>query len=116
VKHPRKSLDTLIHAPVRFSIVAALASVDEADFKTLRDTIEVTDSALSKQITLLEQAGYVTVRKAFVGKRARTWLSLTGAGRAAFARHLAALRDIAAWEPEPTSEPADHGAPENSSP
>ncbi|MCF4139605.1 transcriptional regulator [Streptomyces sp. Tue 6430] len=116
MKHPRKSLDTVIHAPVRFSIVAALASVDEADFKTLRDTIEITDSALSKQIALLEQAGYVKVRKAFVGKRARTWLSLTGDGRTAFTRHLAALRDIAAWEPEPTSEPEDHGAAENSSP
>ncbi|WP_329102270.1 winged helix-turn-helix domain-containing protein [Streptomyces sp. NBC_01439] len=102
--HPRKSLDTLIHAPVRFSIAAALASVDEADFRTLRDTIEISDSALSKQITLLEQAEYVKVRKAFVGKRARTWLSLTAKGRVALTRHLAALRDIAEWEPEQTAE------------
>ncbi|MGI5450610.1 winged helix-turn-helix domain-containing protein [Streptomyces sp. CA-243310] len=95
----------MIHAPVRFSIAAALASVDEADFRTLRDTIEISDSALSKQITLLEQAEYVKVRKAFVGKRARTWLSLTAQGRLALARHLAALRDIAAWEPEQAAEP-----------
>ncbi|MCX5115208.1 transcriptional regulator [Streptomyces sp. NBC_00378] len=96
--HPRKSLDSVIHAPVRFSIAAALASVDEADFKTLRNIIEITDSALSKQISLLEQAGYVKVRKAFVGKRARTWLSLTGKGRTALGRHLNALREIAAWD------------------
>ncbi|MEU0987198.1 MULTISPECIES: transcriptional regulator [unclassified Streptomyces] len=102
--HPRKSLDTFIHAPVRFSIAAALASVDEADFRTLRDTIEVTDSALSKQIALLEQAEYVKVRKAFVGKRARTWLSLTRKGRTAFTGHLAALQEIAAWEPERADE------------
>ncbi|MBT2406302.1 MULTISPECIES: transcriptional regulator [unclassified Streptomyces] len=98
--HPRKSLDAVIHAPVRFSIAAALASVDEADFRTLRDTIEITDSALSKQITLLEQAEYVKVHKSFVGKRARTRLSLTATGREAFTRHLAALRDIAEWEPD----------------
>ncbi|MFC7976606.1 winged helix-turn-helix domain-containing protein [Streptomyces cinereoruber] len=108
--HPRKSLDAVIHAPVRFSIVAALAPVDEADFRTLRDAIEITDSALSKQLALLEQAGYVKARKAFVGKRARTWLSLTATGREAFTRHLAALRDIAAWQPErepdPDPEPA----------
>ncbi|WP_331452436.1 winged helix-turn-helix domain-containing protein [Streptomyces sp. SS162] len=97
--HPRKSLDTVIHAPVRFSIAAALASVDEADFKTLRDAIEITDSALSKQISLLEQADYVKVRKAFVGKRSRTWLSLTPKGRNAFSHHLAALREIASWDP-----------------
>ncbi|MEW1654722.1 transcriptional regulator [Streptomyces sp. NPDC093707] len=105
--HPRKSLDTLIHAPVRFSIAAVLAAVDEADFETLRDTIEITDSALSKQIALLEQAGYVKVRKAFVGKRARTWLSLTGKGRVAFTHHLAALRDIAGWEPGQADERGD---------
>ncbi|HET6858729.1 MAG TPA: transcriptional regulator [Streptomyces sp.] len=96
--HPRKSLDPVIHSPVRFSIAAALASVDEADFQTLRAAIEITDSALSKQIALLEEADYVKVRKGFVGKRSRTWLSLTGKGRAALGRHLGALREIAAWE------------------
>lgn len=96
--HPRKSLDPVIHSPVRFSIVAALASVDEADFQTLREAIEITDSVLSKQISLLEQADYVKVRKGFVGKRSRTWISLTGKGRAALSRHLSALREIAAWE------------------
>ncbi|MEU2994815.1 winged helix-turn-helix domain-containing protein [Streptomyces griseoincarnatus] len=97
--HPRKWLDSVIHAPVRFSIAAALASVDEADFRTLRDAIEITDSALSKQIALLEEAGYVKVRKGFVGKRARTWLSLSPKGRTALTRHVAALQEIASGTP-----------------
>jgi len=50
---------------------------------------------LSKQVATLESAGYVKVKKGYVGKRPRTWLSLTATGRAAFERHLAALRDIA---------------------
>jgi DNA-binding MarR family transcriptional regulator len=83
---------------VCFSIAAALASVDEADFRTLRDAIEVTVSALSQQLALLEEAGYGKVRKGFVGKRSRTWLSLTGKGRTALSRHLGALREIAAWD------------------
>jgi DNA-binding MarR family transcriptional regulator len=99
VTHPRKSLDPLIHAPVRFSLTAALAAVDEADFRSLRDALEVTDSALSKQVAVLEQAAYVKVRKAFAGKRARTWISLTPVGREAFTRHLAALRHIATGQP-----------------
>ncbi|MFJ1593095.1 winged helix-turn-helix domain-containing protein [Kitasatospora albolonga] len=97
--HPRNSLDSVIHAPVRFSITAALASVDEADFKTLRDAVEITDSALSKHIALLEEAGYVKVRKGFVGKRTRTWLSLSPKGRAALTRHVAALQAIASGAP-----------------
>lgn len=93
--HARHQLDPVIHAPVRFSIAATLAAVDEADFATVRDAVEVTDSALSKQVTQLEEAGYVKVRKGYVGKRPRTWLSLTSAGRKAYARHLDALRAIA---------------------
>ncbi len=93
--HARHRLDETIHAPVRFSIVAALAGVDDAVFGTLRDAIEVSDSTLSKQVTVLEKAGYVKVRKGYVGKRPRTWLSLTRAGRSAYEEHLAALRAIA---------------------
>lgn len=85
----------LAAAPVRFSIVAALADVDEAEFGHVRDAVETSDSVLSKQSTQLEAAGYVRIRKGYVGKRPRTWLSLTSAGRDAYARHLEALRTIA---------------------
>lgn len=93
--HPRHRLDEVIHAPVRFSIVAALDGVDEAAFSRVRDAIEVSDSVLSKHATRLEDAGYVRIRKGYVGKRPRTWLSLTRAGRAAYEDHLRALRTIA---------------------
>ncbi len=93
--HARHRLDEVIHAPVRFSIVAALAKVENAEFAAVRDAIEVSDSVLSKQVSQLEAAGYVKVKKGYVGKRPRTWLSLTARGREAFAAHLDALRAIA---------------------
>ncbi|GAA4208718.1 transcriptional regulator [Microbispora amethystogenes] len=92
--HPRHELDEIIHAPVRLSIVAALAAAEKADFRFLRDTIEVSDSLLSKHVLTLEEAGYVRVEKAFVGKRGRTWLSLTERGRAAFENYMDVLRRI----------------------
>lgn len=95
MSHPRHQLDEVIHAPVRFAIVAALAAAEKAEFAFVRDTVEITDSALSKQVATLEKAGYVKVTKGYVGKRPRTWLSLTPAGRAAFTSHCAALRAIA---------------------
>lgn len=91
----RARLDEVIHSPVRLSVVAALAATDEAEFGAVRDAVEISDSALSKAVTVLEQAGYVTVRKGYVGKRPRTWLALTPDGRAALRDHLAALRAIA---------------------
>lgn len=94
MSHPRRSLDPVIHSPVRFSIVAALSGVDQSDFASLRDTIEVSDSTLSKQITILEDAGYLLIRKTFVGRRPRTYLTLTAEGHKAFGLHLRALREI----------------------
>ena len=95
MSHPRHGLDDLLGHAVRFSIAALLAAARQAEFSFVRDHVEVTDSMLSKQVSLLEQAGYVKVEKGHVGKRPRTWLSLTREGRRAFDRHLAALREIA---------------------
>jgi len=86
--------DELIHAPTRLSLVALLAAAEWAEIKYLRDALALSDSALSKQLSTLEAAGYVRVRKGFVGKRPRTWARLTPAGRAAFAGHVAALQRI----------------------
>ncbi|MCG2621870.1 transcriptional regulator [Arthrobacter sp. I2-34] len=94
--HPRLLLDEHLSLPVRLSIAAALARVDDAEFGTVRDAIEVSDPVLSKQIRVLEDAGYVSVRKGYVGKRPRTWLSLTNEGRAALDRHLKALHALIA--------------------
>lgn len=88
--------DELIHAPTRLSIVSLLAATQWADFKFIRDTVGLSDSALSKQLTTLEDAGYVEIRKGFVGKRPRTSARLNSIGRAAFEQHVAALQEIVA--------------------
>lgn len=95
LRHPRHGLDDLLGHPVRFSVAALLAAASKLEFSFVRDHVEVTDSMLSKQVSTLEQAGYVRVDKGFVGKRGRTWLSLTREGRRAFERHLGALQEIA---------------------
>jgi DNA-binding transcriptional ArsR family regulator len=93
---PRLNFDEFIHAPTRLSIVSLLAAADWVEFKFLRESVGLSDSALSKQLTTLEQAGYVTIRKDFVKKRARTRARLSQFGRAAFLAHVAALEDVLA--------------------
>ncbi|MFE5483133.1 winged helix-turn-helix domain-containing protein [Streptomyces sp. NPDC056527] len=93
--HPRHDLEPLLTSPVRLSVVAALAPLDKAEFAFVRDLVEVTDSALSKQVAALEEGGLVSVDKGRVGRRPRTWLALTADGRAVYRRHLDALRAIA---------------------
>ena len=94
-EHPRHDLIDALTNPVRFSVVAALNGVDNLEFATLRDQVQVSDSVLSRQASQLEGLGIVAIKKGYVGKRPRTWLSLTKDGRAQWARHLAALRQIA---------------------
>ncbi|GIE94272.1 winged helix-turn-helix domain-containing protein [Paractinoplanes rishiriensis] len=88
--------DELIHAPTRLSLVSLLAATEWADFKYLRDSVGLSDSALSKQLTTLEEAGYVEIRKSFVAKRPRTSARLSAAGRQSFTAHIAALQEIVA--------------------
>lgn len=98
-------LDPVIHAPTRLAIVALLAPLRDAEFGYVRDTLDLSDSALSKQISHLESAGYVEVRKGYVGKRPRTWVSLSTTGRSALSRHLAALRALIATAEQPATDP-----------
>ena len=90
----RARFDELIHAPTRLSIVSLLAASEWADFQFIRDSVGLSDSALSKQLATLEQAGYVVIGRGFVGKRPRTSARLTAAGRVAFDQHVAALQEM----------------------
>ncbi|WP_105566745.1 transcriptional regulator [Microbacterium halophytorum] len=94
--HPRHELDAAFQTPMRLSVMAALGRRTEIDFSTLRDTLEADDSSLSKAVSHLEKAGYVRTTKGYVGNRPRTWIQATAKGERAFARHLSALRSIAA--------------------
>ncbi|MBF8185661.1 transcriptional regulator [Nonomuraea sp. K274] len=89
-------LDPIIHAPTRLQIVSLLAAAEEAEFAFVRDNLDISDSVLSKHAGALEAAGYVKIRKGYVGKRPRTWFSLTSEGRRAYRNHVAALQAIIA--------------------
>jgi len=87
----------LIHQTVRLQIMAALNALDEEsqlDFGALRDLLGVTDGNLATHLRKLEDAGYIKVTKTFVGRRPRTYIAITPAGRQAFAEHVQALKQI----------------------
>jgi DNA-binding MarR family transcriptional regulator len=53
--------------------------------------LEVTQGNLSVQLRKLEEAGYVTIEKSFLGRKPRTRIRMTPEGRKAFAAYLDAL-------------------------
>jgi DNA-binding MarR family transcriptional regulator len=92
--------DELIHQPVRLRIMAALTALDPGeeglDFTRLKSLTGATDGNLGAHLDQLARAGYVEATKAFVGRRPRTTVTATAAGRAAFAHHVAFLKAIIA--------------------
>lgn len=90
------AFNEVIHAPNRLQICALLVSVDRAEFATIRDSLGVADSVVSKHLKVLTEAGYVTIDKPSGGGRVRTWAAITKEGRLAFARHVAELRRLTA--------------------
>jgi DNA-binding MarR family transcriptional regulator len=86
--------DELIHPSTRLSIVALLAAADWAEFSFVRDTLGLSDSALSKQFSTLEEVGYVVIERPVSVSRRRVRARLTATGRRAFLGHVAALQEI----------------------
>jgi DNA-binding MarR family transcriptional regulator len=88
--------NAVLHPPARLQIAAVLAQAQEAEFALLKSITGASDSVMSKHLSAMAEAGYVTLRKATSEGRQRTWARLTSSGRAAFRRHVKALEALAA--------------------
>jgi len=91
---PFLQLDRIIHERGRLAIMSMLAASAELSFTELRDTLEMTDGNLTTHVRTLQEAGYVSIAKSFRNRRPLTTVSLTAAGRQAFAQYVALLEQI----------------------
>jgi DNA-binding MarR family transcriptional regulator len=89
--HSIGKIDEVIHGRLRLGVMAYLANAEVADFNELKALLEVTQGNLSVQLRKLEDAKYVTIEKGFLGRKPRTQVRITPAGRKAFAVYLDAL-------------------------
>jgi len=96
VTHPASQLDDIVHQRLRLGILAILVEAQEADFRFLREQLLVSEGNLSSHLRVLDEAGLVEIRKGFEGRRPRTWIRATDAGRASLDREVAALRELVA--------------------
>ncbi len=60
---PEHRLDPLIHPTNRLRVCAALAAASQVEFSALQRAVELSASALSKQVHTLVDAGYVAQRR-----------------------------------------------------
>lgn len=86
-----EQLDPVIHSRIRLAVLSILISVKKASFSYLKETIETTDGNLSASLSKLEEAGYISIKKSFKGKKPLTTCSISEKGRTAFSNYLKAL-------------------------
>jgi DNA-binding MarR family transcriptional regulator len=103
--HPTAALSEVVHQRHRLGILTITSRSRQADFSYLREALSLTSGNLSTHLTVLEDAGLVRVEKGDEGRRPRTWVSITGAGRAALNAEMDALtRLVRAHDAEPDPE------------
>ena len=94
--HPANGLNDVVHQRVRLGILTIAHEARKVEFGYLRESLELTAGNLSQHLAVLERAGLVTIDKGYAGKRARTWITLTKAGRAALREEIDQLRQLIA--------------------
>jgi len=91
---PFLQLDRVIHEKGRLAIMSLLAASPELSFTEIRSTLQMTDGNLTAHMRTLQEAGYVSVTKAFKAGRPHTTYSLTRQGQQAFAHYIDLLEKI----------------------
>ena len=86
-----KDLDPLLHNELRLRVMAALDSLDDADFVYLKELTKATAGNLSVQITRLEEAGYIKVSRSGEGRGSHTVCRITATGSRALLAYQRAL-------------------------
>ena len=81
-------LDKVIHERMRLGIISALAANDKLSFTDLKSLLNTTDGNISVHARKLEDAGYLTMKKSFVGRTPLTEYKITKAGRKALEQYL----------------------------
>ena len=89
-----EKLEPAIHTKARLAIVSLLAANESLSFIELRDGLRLTDGNLAAHLRALDEAGLVRLRKTGNPNKPTTMVSLTTAGRNAFALYLEGLEHI----------------------
>jgi len=87
-------LDSTVHGPVRLGVLTALQIDGPLNFTTLKKRLRVADGALGLHLRKLEDTGYITCTKRFVGRRPKSTYRVTPRGRKALTTYLDAMQEV----------------------
>jgi DNA-binding MarR family transcriptional regulator len=94
MSNPTSDLDEVVHQRHRLGILTVASEADQVEFSYLQETLSLTPGNLSRHLAVLEEAGLVEIHKGYQGRKPKTWVQITKAGRTALADEIAILTDL----------------------
>lgn len=94
MKNPIQALNKIFDSRIRLGVMSVLIVNDGVSFNDLKQLLELTDGNLASHLNTLEQAEYIKMHKAFVGRKTNTTYTITELGKQAFKVHLDALEKM----------------------
>lgn len=91
---PFEKLDKAFENRIRLQIMSVLVANQRYDFNSLKELLAVTDGNLASHLKGLEKEGYITVHKAYLGRKPNTNYEATNKGKEAFKHHLDAMEQL----------------------
>ena len=79
---------------VRLGIMSLLMVEEWVEFTKIKQLLELTDGRLASHVKVLEDEGFLTLKKEFVGRKPKTSYKATKLGKKAFQDHLLALEKL----------------------
>jgi len=92
--NPTQGVDDVVHQRHRLGILTVAAETDQVEFSYLKEVLELTPGNLNRHLAVLEDAGYVVVKKGFIGRKQKTWVQITRSGRTALAQEISTLEGL----------------------
>ena len=87
-------LNRVVHEPARLAILTVLASCESADFTFLEAATGLTKGNLSVQLTRLEEASLICIKKAAKKNRMITTAHIVAEGRYQLGRYWRQMEEI----------------------
>jgi len=89
-----KSLNLIIHQPVRLQIMTFLHLSKQAKFSDLKNELKVTDGNLGSHLEKLEKEKYIKIKKKFVLKKPTSIISITEKGENELVKYLETIKKL----------------------
>jgi DNA-binding HxlR family transcriptional regulator len=94
MSNPIAALNKIFDSRIRLGVMSLLAVNHQVSFNELKEMLDLTDGNLASHLNTLEQAQYISIQKAFIGRKTNTTYSITALGKQAFKMHLDALEKM----------------------